>query len=116
MIAYNEFIHPSTCVMAEHSIVEVGNAIIVLAGTNDPFSDGHTTGYLEFYDKRYRPSFPLTSHTIRDHLMTILNESSVPSLWKAGHITGWMEALMEDSPQTFRSSLSEGRLTVFQEA
>jgi hypothetical protein len=44
--------------MAEQSTIEVGNVIIVLSDTNDPFSDGHTTGYLEFYDERYQPSFP----------------------------------------------------------
>ena|SRR5712691_11373489 len=101
--------------MAEQT-VEVGNAIIVLSCDNDPFSDGHTTGYLEFYDERHRPSFPLTSQTIRDHLMAILNESFAPSLWKAGQITGWMEALMENAPQTFRSFLPEERMTVLQEA
>ncbi len=36
--------------------VTVGNAIITLAGNNDPFNDGYTTGYLEFYDERHRPS------------------------------------------------------------
>ncbi len=102
--------------MAEQSTVEVGNAIIVLSCTNDPFSDGHTTGYLEFYDERHRPAFPLTSHSVRDHLMTILHQSSVPSLWKAGRITGWMEALIENDPHTFRSFLPEERMTVLQEA
>ena len=43
--------------MAEQT-AQVDNAIIVLAGNNGPFSDGHTTGYLEFYDERHRPSFP----------------------------------------------------------
>jgi hypothetical protein len=101
--------------MAEQSTVEVANAIIVLTSTNDPFSNGHTTGYLEFYDERHRPSFPLTSQTIYNHLLAIFNEPSVPSLWKAGRITGWMEALMEISPRTFRSVLAEERLTVLQE-
>jgi hypothetical protein len=101
--------------MAEQT-VEVGNAIILLTGTNDPFSDGHTTGYLEFYDERHRPDRPLTSHTIRDHLMTIWNEPSMLSLWEAGRIAGWMEALIENSPQTFRSFLPEGQMTVLQEA
>jgi hypothetical protein len=44
--------------MAEQSTVEVTNAIIVLTSTHDSLSDGHTTGYLEFYDERYRPYFP----------------------------------------------------------
>ena len=101
--------------MAEPT-VKVGNAIILLTGSNDPFSDGHITGYLEFYDERHRPAFPLASHTICDHLMRILNEPSMPSLWKAGRVTGWIEALMENSSQTFRSFLLEGWMTVLQEA
>jgi hypothetical protein len=101
--------------MAQHT-VKVGNTIILSVGVNDPFSDGHTTGYLEFYDERHRPTFPLTSHTIHDYLMTIWNEPSMPSLWKAGRIVGWMEALMENSPQTFRSFPLEGQVTVLQEA
>jgi hypothetical protein len=100
--------------MAEQSTIEVGNVVIVLSSINDPFSDGHTTGYLEFYDERHRPSFPLTSQVICDHLMTILHEPSVPSHWKAGCITGWMEALMENAPQTFRSFLLEERITALQ--
>lgn len=98
--------------MAESNTVHVGNAMIVLADTDDPFSDGHTTGYLEFYDERHRPRFPLTSQAIGDHLTMVMDESSVPSLWKAGRITGWMEALMENSPQTFSSLLAEERMTV----
>jgi hypothetical protein len=37
-------------------------------------------------------------------------------LWKAGRITGWIEALMENSPHTFRSSLPGERITVLQKA
>src|SRR6266536_233976 len=88
--------------MAEQT-VEVGNAIILLTCSNDPFSDGHTTGYLEFYDERHRPAFPLTSHTVRDHLLAIMHEPSMPSLWKAGRITGWMEALMENAHRRSRA-------------
>jgi hypothetical protein len=86
-----------------------------VVGTNDPFSDGHTTGYLEFYDERHRPSFPLTSQVICDHLMAISHEPAMPSLWKAGRITGWIEALMENSPHTFRSYLAKERMTVLHE-
>jgi hypothetical protein len=50
------------------------------------------------------------------NLMTILNELSMPSLWKAGRGTGWLEALMENSPRIFRSLLAEERMTVLQEA
>jgi hypothetical protein len=90
--------------------VTVGNAIIALTGNNDPFNDRYTTGYLEFYDERHHPLFPLTSHVIRDHLMTIINESSCSDLWKAGRVTGWIEALIENSPQTFRSFVPEKRV------
>lgn len=83
--------------MARQSTLEVGNASIYLVGDHDPFSDGRTTGYLEFYDERHRPSFPLTSQVIADHLLAILQEPATPSLWKAGRIAGWMEALMENS-------------------
>ncbi len=102
--------------MAEQSIIEVGNALIILAGNTDPFSDGRTTGYLEFYDERHRPRFPLTSQVIHDHFLTIMNEPSTPSLWKAGRITGWIEALMENAPRTFRSFLPEGPMIVLHEA
>ncbi len=98
--------------MTEPRTFEVGNAIIVLAGTDDPFSEGHTTGYLEFYDERHRPTFPLTSRMISDYLSMIVNEPSGPPLWKAGRLTGWIEALIENAPQTFRSLLVEERLTV----
>ena len=63
--------------MAEQTVT-VGNATIVLSGPDDPFSDGHATGYLEFYDERHRPLFPLTSHAIRDHLLAILTEPAFP--------------------------------------
>jgi hypothetical protein len=102
--------------MAEQSFVEVGNATIVLICANDPFSDGLTTGYLEFYDERHRPDFPLTSEVIRCHLLTILNESFQPDLWKAGRITGWIEALIENCPQTFRSLVPEEYMTISPEA
>ncbi len=92
--------------MAEQTIV-VGNATIVLNGPNDPFYDGYTTGYLEFYDERHRPLFPLTSHIVRDYLLAILTEPTRPELWRAGRIAGWIEALMENAPQTFRSILPE---------
>ena len=101
--------------MAEHTTLEVGNASIRLVGPNDPFSDGHTTGYREFYDERHRPSFPLTSQLICDYLMNILQEKGTPSLWKTGRLTGWIEALLENSPQTFRSYLLAERRTVLQE-
>ena len=98
--------------MAEYNAVEVGNAIIILSCSNDPFSDGLTTGYLEFYDERHRPHFPLTSQAIRDHIMTMLNESLYIDPWKAGCITGWIEALVENCPETFRSLTPEEHMTI----
>jgi hypothetical protein len=100
--------------MAEQSIVEVGNAMILLASADDPFSDGRTTGYLEFYDERHRPASPLTSHTVCDYLQAVMHEPSMPALWKAGRITGWMEALMENAPQTFKSFVFSERITALQ--
>ncbi len=103
--------------MAEpQNTVELGNAVISLVSPIDPFSEGHTTGYLEFYDERHRPAFPLTSHTVSAELQAMLQEPSMPSLWNAGRITGWIEALLENAPQTFRSWLPEERMTVLQEA
>lgn len=98
--------------MAERSTVQVGNATIILTCNNDPFSDGLTTGYLEFYDERHRPHFPLTSQAICDHLIAILNESYYPDLWKAGRIIGWIEALVENCPETFRSFVPEEYLDI----
>jgi len=95
--------------------VEVGNGIIMLTSPDDPFSDGHTTGYLEFYDERHRPAFPLTSRVIHDYLTMIVSEPSTPPLWKTGRITGWIEALIENAPQTFRSLPLEKHLTALQE-
>lgn len=67
-------------------------------------------------DERHRPSFPLTSQVIADYLTMIVNEPSMPSLWKAGRLAGWIEALMENDPHTFRSFSLEERMTVLQGA
>jgi hypothetical protein len=91
--------------------VTVGNAIIALTGDNDPFNDGYITDYLEFYDERHRPLFPLTSYKIHDHFMMIINESSCSDLWKAGRVVGWIEALIENNPQTFRSLVPGEQMT-----
>lgn len=100
--------------MAEHSTVEIGNATLLFVSTDDPLSDGHTTGSLELYNERHRPAFPLTSHTVCDDLESVMHEPSLPAHWKAGRIAGWMEALMENSPQTFRSGLPTERITTLQ--
>ena len=94
--------------------VKVGNATIVLSSIDDPLSEGHATGYLEFYDERHRPLFPLTSQAIQDHPIAILTEPSCPELLGAGRITGWMEALIENAPQTFRSVLPEEHMIALQ--
>lgn len=101
--------------MAERSTIELGNALISLVGENDPFNDGRTTGYLEFYDERHRPAFPLSSQIVSDYLTMIVNEPSVSALWRAGRISGWMEALMENAPQTFKSDVLAERITALQE-
>jgi hypothetical protein len=95
---------------------EVGNALIHSSLPNDPFGDGVTTGHLEFYDERYRPAFPLTSQSVYEQLQRIWNEPSAPALWKAGRITGWIEALCENGPQTFRRLIPQEReqMTVLQ--
>ena len=56
----------------------------------------------------------LSSQVIGDHLMAILQEPALPFLWKAGRITGWMEALLENSPHTFRSLVAKERMTALQ--
>ena len=100
--------------MAEQHTLEGGNAIIVLTDMHDAFRDGHTPGYLEFYDERHWPCFPLTSHSIYKHLLAVVNEPSMPSLWKAGRIAGLMETLMENSPQTFKSLVAAEQITALQ--
>jgi len=43
-----------------------------------------------------------------------MHEPSMPALWKAGRITGWMEALIENAPHTFRSFVLAERFTTLQ--
>jgi hypothetical protein len=99
--------------MAEQT-TGIGNATIVLNGPNDPFHDGYTTGHLKFYDERHRPLFPLTSRIVRDYLLAILAEPTHLELWSARRMTGWIEALMENADQTFRSDLSEEHMMALQ--
>ena len=94
--------------------VTVGNATIVLSSIDDPLSEGHATGYLEFYDERHLPLFPLTSQAIQDHPKALLTEPSCPELLGAGPVAGWMEALIENTPQTFRSVLPEEHMIALQ--
>jgi hypothetical protein len=80
-------------------VILIGNAAIASC---PEFRCGHTTGYLQFYDERYRQHFPLTSITVCQHLMAIWDEE-YSSEWKAGCIVGWLEGLFENSPETFMS-------------
>jgi len=82
--------------------VTVGNATIVLSSIDDPLSEGHAT------------AFPLTSHIVRDYLVANIAEPIRLELWSARHITGWIEALMENAPQTFRSVLPEEHMIALQ--
>src|SRR6266566_9536553 len=90
-------------------ILDVGSACMLA----DPqFIDGHVTGWLQFYDERYRPRFPLTSQTVCEHLMSFVNDDCRTDLWKAGAVTGWIEALLENSPQAFKSVLAGEHVSV----
>jgi len=95
--------------------VEVGNAIVLLTSQGDPISSGHSTGYLEFSDTRHRPTCPLSSQTVCEHLMSMWHNQSESALWRAGRITGCIEALPENAPEPFVSIpvLEEG--TVFEQ-
>jgi hypothetical protein len=93
--------------------VTIGNAVIAFAGNNDPSNDGYTPVCCEFYDERHCSIFPLTSYMTRDRLIMIINESSCSHLWKAGRVAGWIEALTENCPQTFRRFRSRGTDVLF---
>jgi hypothetical protein len=58
--------------------------------------------------------FPLTSRIVRDYLVAILAEPTHLVLWSARRMTGWIEALMENAPQTFRSDLPEEHMIALQ--
>jgi len=59
-----------------------------------------------------RPPFPLTDQVICMYLTAIINDESRSDLWKVERITGWIEAMIENSPQTFMSALPEQRKVV----
>ena len=48
------------------------------------------------------------------YLEASMQESSMPALWNAGRITGWMEALMENALQTCKSFVLAERITALQ--
>ena len=85
--------------MAYERTIAVRNATIASCSE---FSTGHMTDYLQFYDERYRPSFPLTSLTVSQYFREIWN-TPYSDLWKAGCITGWIDAMMENDDGTFMS-------------
>jgi hypothetical protein len=101
--------------MPDARTVEVGNAIVLLISQGDPISSGHTTGYLDFSDKRHRPTFPLSSKTVCEHLMSMWDNQSESAPWRAGRITGWIEALTENAPETFVSIPVLEEVTVFEQ-
>jgi hypothetical protein len=69
---------------------------------------------LELYDKRHWQLFPLTSHIVRDYLAANIAELTELELWSARRISGWIETLMENAPQTFRSVLPEEHMIALQ--
>jgi hypothetical protein len=83
--------------------IQIGNSTIVLPSNTDDFHDGYSNGYLYYYDERHRPPFPLTSSHITAFIHTNMTDSRKSQSWNAGFITGWMEALCENSSQTFCS-------------
>jgi hypothetical protein len=99
--------------MADRRILDIGAACILV---DDPqFTDGHVYGWLSFYDERHRPIFPLTSQTVCEYLMDIIRDPQKSDGWKAGAVTGWVEALCENSPQTFKSVLAGEHVSVMRE-
>ena len=93
-------------------ILDVGSACLLASAD---FVEGHCTGWLQFYDERYRPRFPLASETVCAYLFEIVNDTRFTDSWKAGCLVGWIEALCENSPQTFRSVLAGEHLSVVRE-
>jgi hypothetical protein len=93
-------------------ILDIGNACILTSDSE--FIDGHVTGWLNFYDTRYRPSFPLTSETICRYLMDILIATEKPVNWRLGALAGFIEAICENSQETFTSVLLGEHVSVMQ--
>lgn len=89
--------------MAQLHILQLGNSAIVLRDDNGDFLDGHGNGYLYYYDERHRPPFPLTSETITTFILVNMSDPRKSPSWNAGFVTGWMEALFENHPETLRS-------------
>ncbi len=85
--------------------IEVGNISIIV--TSNEFSHGYTYGFLSFSDLRTRPQFPLTDVAVSKHLIEI-TETPTHIEWIGGYLTGWVEAMLENSDETFTSVLYEG--------
>src|SRR5438045_2551806 len=84
-------------------IIDIENTYI---STDDhQFVDGHACGFLSFYDTRHRPPLPLSVETIREYLFDIIIDPQKGDTWKAGALAGWIQAVCENSPQTFTSIL-----------
>lgn len=82
-------------------VINLGAACILVS--SDLFMEGLTTAWLQFYDLRYRPSFPLTTETIGDFIVDFMNCTNRPIEWRVGAVTGWLDALFENSDETFTS-------------
>src|SRR3989440_12959212 len=94
-------------------VIDIGCACILLE--DDQFVEGHTTGWLQFYGERYRPMFPLTSETVCRFLLDFINCQEKPENWRIGAVVGWIDALSENSNETFKSVLAGEHVSVMQE-
>ena len=93
--------------------LDIGNACVL---TDDSeFIEGWVTGWLNFYDTRYRPPFPLTSETLCSYLLDYLGAVEKPVNWRLAACTGFIEALAEGSSETFTSVLIGDHLQLFRE-
>src|SRR5712691_3209319 len=87
----------------ETRILDIGAACIL---ADDDFISGHTYAWLSFYDERHRPMFPLTSDTVCEYLTSFLSEDCRSESWRMGAVVGWVDALCENSSETFRSVIA----------
>ena len=85
--------------------IEIGNTTVVVSDHH--FSDGYVYCYLDFYDLRTRPTFPLTDVAVSRHLLE-MSKTPTHETWVGGYLTGWCEAMLEGSDETFTSVLAEG--------
>ena len=95
----------------EKRILDIGTACIL---ADDDFISGHTYAWLSFYDERHRPMFPLTSSTVCEYLMSFVNDNCRSESWRIGAVVGWVDALCENSSETFKSVLAGDHVSVLQ--